>query len=162
MYRQYVFTPDLNGLFLLNKDLGGLTQVRIGGPQVRSQHPGGIWPGSPPNQYPWIQVLQKINFLQATFHVGLNLFFCCVTFIWPRFAIAWDRPYISFWLTLCDPVVCSPPGSPVRGILQARIPEWVAISISRGSSQPKDQTRISCKSPALQADSLLLSLWVSM
>ena len=37
-------------------------------------------------------------------------------------------------LTLCDPVVCSLPGSSVHGILQARILEWVAISFSRGSS----------------------------
>ena len=81
---------------------------------------------------------------------------------WPGFAIAWDHSYISFWPTLCDPVDCSPPGSPVHVILQARIPEWVAIFLSRGSSQPKDRTRISCKSPALQADSLLLSHWVSM
>ena len=36
-------------------------------------------------------------------------------------------------LTLCDPVNCSPPGSSVHGILQARILEWVAISFSRGS-----------------------------
>ena len=36
--------------------------------------------------------------------------------------------------TLCDPVDCSPPGSSVHGILQARILEWVAISFSRGSS----------------------------
>ena len=35
-------------------------------------------------------------------------------------------------LTLCDPVDCSPPGSSVHGILQARILEWVAISYSRG------------------------------
>jgi len=43
---------------------------------------------------------------------------------------------------------CSPPGSSVHGILQARILEWVAISFSRGSSQPRDQTHISM-SPAL-------------
>ena len=41
-------------------------------------------------------------------------------------------------LTLCDPVDCSPPGSSVHGILQARILEWVAISLSRGSSRPSD------------------------
>jgi len=45
----------------------------------------------------------------------------------------------------------SPPGSCVHGILQARALEWVTISFSRGSSQPRDQTR----SLALQADSLL-------
>ena len=46
-------------------------------------------------------------------------------------------------LTLCDPVDCSPPGSSVRGILQVRILEWVAISFSRGSSGPRDQTQVS-------------------
>ena len=39
---------------------------------------------------------------------------------------------------------CSPPGSSVHGILQARILEWVAISFSRGSSQPRDRSRVSC------------------
>ena len=46
-------------------------------------------------------------------------------------------------LTLCDPVDCSPPGSSVHGILQARIVERVAISFSRGSSRPRDQTQVS-------------------
>ena len=45
---------------------------------------------------------------------------------------------------LCDPVDCSPPGSSVHGILQEGILEWVAISFSRGSSQPRDRTRVSC------------------
>ena len=40
--------------------------------------------------------------------------------------------------TLCDPMGCSLPGSSVRGIFQARILEWVAISFSRGSSRPGD------------------------
>ena len=42
-------------------------------------------------------------------------------------------------LTLCDPMDCSSPGSSIHGILQARILEWIAISFSRGSSQPRDQ-----------------------
>jgi len=46
-------------------------------------------------------------------------------------------------LTLCDPMDCSPPGSSVHGILQARILEWVAMPSSRGSSQPKDRTQVS-------------------
>ena len=45
--------------------------------------------------------------------------------------------------TLCDPVDCNLPGSSVHGILQARILEWVAISFSRGSSWPRDWTRVS-------------------
>jgi len=47
-------------------------------------------------------------------------------------------------LTLWDPVAYSPPGSSVHGILQVRILEWVAIPFSRESSQPRDQTRVSC------------------
>ena len=45
-------------------------------------------------------------------------------------------------VSLCDPMDRSPPGSSVRGILQVRILEWVAISYSRGSSPPRDWTRI--------------------
>jgi len=45
---------------------------------------------------------------------------------------------------ICDPMDCSPPGSLVHGIFQARILEWLAISFSNGSSQPRDQTCISC------------------
>ena len=59
-------------------------------------------------------------------------------------------------LTLRYPMNHSPPGSSVRGISQARILEWVAISSSRGSSQFRDQTRFFC-SPALQVNSSLLS-----
>ena len=46
-------------------------------------------------------------------------------------------------LTFCDPMDCSLPGSSVHGIFQARVLEWVAISFSRGSSQPRDQTQVS-------------------
>ena len=46
--------------------------------------------------------------------------------------------------TLCDPMDCSPPGSSIHGIFQARTLEQVAISSSRGSSHPKDWTRVSC------------------
>ena len=45
--------------------------------------------------------------------------------------------------TLCDPVDCSPPGSSVHGILQARILKWVAMLFSRGSSRHKDRTDVS-------------------
>ena len=45
---------------------------------------------------------------------------------------------------LCDPMGCSPPGSSVHGIFQARILEWVATPFSRRSSPPRDQTHISC------------------
>ena len=56
-------------------------------------------------------------------------------------------------LTLCHPMDCSPPGSSVHGIFQARILEWASISLSRGSSQPRGWTHISCNA----ANSLPLS-----
>ena len=72
-------------------------------------------------------------------------------------AILQDKKKKSLWLssitqekvkfaqscpTLCDPMDCSPPGSSVHGILQARILEWVAFPFSRGSSWPKDGTQV--------------------
>ena len=46
--------------------------------------------------------------------------------------------------TLCDPMDCSLPSSPVHGILQAKILESVAISFSRGSFRLRDRTWVSC------------------
>ena len=46
--------------------------------------------------------------------------------------------------TLCDPMDWSPPGSSIHGILQARILEWAAYPFSRGSSQPRNRTGVSC------------------
>ena len=57
--------------------------------------------------------------------------------------------------TLCDPMVCSPPGFLVHGILQARILECIAISFSRGSPNPG----IKARSLALQADSF--TIWAT-
>ena len=45
---------------------------------------------------------------------------------------------------LCDPMDYSLPLSSIHGIFQARVLEWVAISFSRGSSQPRDRTWVSC------------------
>ena len=47
---------------------------------------------------------------------------------------------------VCDPMDCSPPGSSVHGILQARILAWAAVPFSRGSSRPGDWTPVSCAS----------------
>ena len=72
-------------------------------------------------------------------------------------ALHLNKPKLSRWvkwkskvlviqscLTLCNPMGCSPPGSLVHGVLQARIQEWVAIPFSRRSSWPRDQTWVSC------------------
>ena len=50
---------------------------------------------------------------------------------------------LQLCMTLSDPMDCSPPGSSVHGILQARILEWVALSPSRGFSPPRDRTCVS-------------------
>ena len=50
----------------------------------------------------------------------------------------------QFCPTLCDSLDCSPPGSFVHGISQARILEWVAISFSRVSSWSRNRTWVSC------------------
>ena len=59
------------------------------------------------------------------------MFYCCLV-------------TLSHIQIFCDPMDCSPPGSSVLGISQARILEWVAISFFRASSRLRDQIRISC------------------
>ena len=54
-----------------------------------------------------------------------------------------EREFAQSCTTLCDPIDCSPPGSSLHWILQARILERVAISFSRGSSWTRDQTQVS-------------------
>ena len=68
-------------------------------------------------------------FWQKVITVIVALLLCC--------EVAQSRP------TLCDPMDYSLPDSSLHGILQARVLEWVAISFSRGSSQPRNQTRVS-------------------
>ena len=69
---------------------------------------------------------------------------------WLSWIIAWDQCnhkvevlVAQLCLTLCDSMDCSLLGSIAHGILQARILEWVAITFSRRSSQPKDWTQVS-------------------
>jgi len=74
----------------------------------------------------------KHSTIQNTQHVFIYLPYVCLC----------DQSYP----TLCDLMDYSPPSSSVHGIFQARILEWVAISFSRGSSWPRDQTHIPCVS----------------
>ena len=56
--------------------------------------------------------------------------------------------------SLCSPMDCSPPGSSVHRIFQARILEWVSIAYSRESSSPKYQTHKSCEADSLPLEPL--------
>ena len=76
-----------------------------------------LWPGLPARH-------------QLHFHVGFGSLHTCLL-------------SLQLCLTLGNTVDCSPLGSSVHKILQGRILEWVAISYSRQSSQPRDQTRVS-------------------
>ena len=84
--------------------------------------------------------LSKCNhILNASWY---SSFQCCRLFYhvwkWSESEVAQSCP------TLCNPMDCSLLGSSIHGILQARILEWVAISFSRRSSQPRNQTQVSC------------------
>ena len=58
-----------------------------------------------------------------------------------NYGLAAGSEHAQMYPTLCNPVDCS---LPAHGILQARAPEWVAISSSRGSFWPRDWTHMSC------------------
>ena len=62
-----------------------------------------------------------------------------ITYIWIYLLLLFS--YVWFF---CNPMDCSPPGSSVHEISQAGILEWIGISFSRGSSQPRDLTCIFC------------------
>ena len=90
------------------------------------------------------QVMTKwINYTYTYVHsMGLNYRVSSrVPMLYSEWVSEWSR---SSCQTLCDPMDCSLPGSSLHGILLARVLEWVAISFSTGSSQPRVQTRVSC------------------
>ena len=65
------------------------------------------------------------------------------------YLVPYNQVHMHMWVltlssTVCNPMDYSLPGSSVHGIYQARLLEWVAISSSRGSSQPRDWTCASC------------------
>ena len=80
----------------------------------------------------------KATYIWETYFGHLNIH---TLYIYIYIHIYWAQSYLTLW----DPIDYSLPSSPVHGIFQA-IMEWVAISSSRESSQPRDQTHISCVS----------------
>ena len=93
------------------------------------------------SRFLWITVLYGIIFY---FHQKTQPHFHWASFLlWYLWICA-----KSFQLcpNLCDSMDSSPPGSSVHGLFQARILEWVAMSSSRGSSWPRNRTRICCVS----------------
>ena len=69
-------------------------------------------------------------------------------YYWPQI-LPWKKKKVKVLVaqscpTPCDPIEYSPPGSSIHGIIQTRLLQWVAIPFSRGSSRPRDWTRVSC------------------
>ena len=81
-----------------------------------------------------LQWFSERSFYRQSFGWGLQGVNC--------FLIGWEWNSVS--LTLCGLADCSPLGSSVHEILQARVLEWVTILFSRGSSWPRDRTWVSC------------------
>ena len=124
------------------------------------------------NKKPAEEVFSEGLLVTAICLQGDQLVLVCLAFVWhwPVFSTEGQSPgntgcFVSMHLEhlarflsregkacmlscpiLCNPMDCSPPGSSVHGILQARILEWVAISFSWGSEQFRDRTHISCVS----------------
>ena len=92
--------------------------------------------------------LSDFHFTSLLMDIGVGLFFCLFffnLFSASKFALKWSEVKLlsRFRLFFCNPIDCSLPGFSVYGIFQARILDWVAISFSRRSSQPRDWTRVS-------------------
>ena len=80
---------------------------------------------------------------RTLFSLGISQDRCYTKYTVPVLIDAVKVKVTQSCLTLCDSVDFSPSGSSVHGILQTIILEWVAISFSRGSSQPRDRTQFS-------------------
>ena len=86
-------------------------------------------------------VLQETSSVRKSFTLNFNSQNWSNCILFAKFKISHVKSMIQL---LCNPRDFTPPGSSVLGISQARILEWVAISSSRGSSWPRDWTRVSC------------------
>ena len=80
----------------------------------------------------------------ACVHVCVRVRACVCTCVCTHVFVCSFSHSVMTLYTLCNTMDCSLPGSSVRGIFQARILEWVAISYSSGSYQSRDRTHISC------------------
>ena len=133
-------------------------------------------PGDLPHPYlptsPVTPALRQI--LYPLSHWGSSLRSCRYVWKWQNTTVSWGLNLVTVRLlplllspsvmsdSFMTPMDCSLPGSSVYGVFKARLLQWVAISSSRGSSQPRDGTCASIsRSPTLQVDSLPLSPMLS-
>ena len=96
---------------------------------------------------PWMEEPDKLQFMGSRSRTQLSN----LPFTFHFHALEKESKVAQSCPTLCDPMDCSLSGSSIHGIFQARVLEWIAISFSRGSSQPRNRTRVS----RIVADALL-------
>ena len=87
-----------------------------------------------------------VCFLVGAFILVHRWLSSCYAYTWEKNLLSCLFLKVEVFVTQLCPILCDPMdplGSSVCGILQARVLEWVAIPFSRGSSQPRDRTRIS-------------------
>ena len=116
---------------------------------------------SPSNEHPglisfrmdWLDLLAVQGTLKSLLqhHRSKASILWCSAFFTVQFSHPYSSKVAQSFPTICYPMDSSLPGSSVRGILQARVLEWVAISFSRDLPNPGIEPR----SPTLQADALL-------
>ena len=94
-------------------------------------------------------------FVWASFRVRFVLSFCLFFLWWARLKVK-SEVVTQSCLTLCNPV------DSVHGIFQARVLQWVAISFSRGSSQPRNQIQVPCIAGRVWAFFHFHFLWLSL
>ena len=118
--------------------------------QLNYNHTAGIlpvWPTAlqPVTQPIWSQIFSKIQRLDVSDHpaVHINKTLGDVV-IWLSGQLDEGEGEVTQSCpTLCDPMDCNQLGFSIHGILQARKLEWIAISFTKGSSRPRDQTQVS-------------------
>ena len=86
----------------------------------------------------------KFNYQEAEFWNPCPTRQICITIVLERKERKFLKEKSLSRVQLWDPMNCSPPGSSILGILQARILKWVVISFSKGTSWPRDRTQVSC------------------
>ena len=109
--------------------------------------------GQSSSQFPRSVVLKNVLTI-GQLHSSPMLVRSCLKSSMLGFSITWTKNFqksmcicvksLPSCPTICDPMDYSPPGFSAHGILRARLLEWVVMPSSRGSSQPRDRTHISC------------------
>ena len=128
---------DHNKLWKIHKEMGILDHLTSLLSNLYAGQEATVRTGQGPID--WFQIGKRVH---QGYILSPCLFNLNAAYIMQSVRLKWSEAAQSC-PSLCNPMDCSLPGSSVLGIFQATVLEWIAISFSRGSSQPRDQTRVS-------------------